>query len=143
MTIEDVRRLCPEAVDTTDDTQDLPALRLRVFGSLILVVADAVGSGRSKPATGQIAQVLVVGGWLATAEGIKTGSTLRQLRQAYHGPTFVMCDSRPYLVSFQSRPGTYFHFAPLSSCREGRESPDAPVPDSTRVAAMNIFWPID
>jgi hypothetical protein len=143
MTIEEVRRLCPEVIDTTEDTQDLPALRLRVFGSLVLVIADAAGLDRRQPATGRIATVLVVGGRLATPEGIKTGSTLRQMRQAYRGPKFVMCGSRPYLVSFRSRPGTYFHFAPLASCPEGRESPDAPVPDTTRVAAINIYWPID
>lgn len=139
MTIEEVKRICPEVADTVDDSEDLPAIRIHAFGSIVLVVADAAGLGRTQPATGPVLAIKVVGGRLATAERLGPGSTLRQLRRVYGRPLYVVCEARLLLAHFHSRPGMNFLFGPLTTCPEGRETRNSPVPDSTRVAAVGIY----
>lgn len=140
MTVDDVRRLCPEAVDTIDETESSPALRLRAFGSLILLATDDIGAGGRRPPTGPIVAIRIEGGSLTTRERVGPGSTLGRLRRVLGRPNFVMCGARPLLVRFNSRPGFNYLFSPVASCPEPRETPpDAPVPDSTRVTAVEVY----
>ena len=143
ITIEELRRICPEARDTNERMEGVPALRLSLWGSLLLATTDAAGLERAKPATGVVTGVLVVGGNVGTAEGVKSGTTLRELRRLFRGPTFVMCDSRLFLVRFRTRPGVQFFFPPLEPCREGRETSQLVGSDTLRVAAIGTFYEID
>ncbi len=139
MSIEEVRRLCPGAVDTTDQFYSVAAVRLHAFGSEVLVIPDAAGLGRVGPASGPVLAIRVVGGALVTPEHLGPGSTLRQLRRAYGKAVFEMCGARPLGASFRTRPGMLFMFAPLANCSEGRTDPNVSVPDSLRVAAVEVF----
>jgi len=137
MTIEQARRLCPEAVDTVDSLYSTPAIRLDFMGSVVLVIPDYGGQGGR--AEGPVANIRVVGGPVATPQGIRAGATLGRLRRVYGRPVFTMCGARPLGAKFRRVPYTWFLFAPLENCSNAREDPGVVVPDSMRVTAIEIF----
>jgi hypothetical protein len=137
MSIETVRAACHDARDTVD-SYGIRQLVLHALGSTILVAPqyfDLPGS-----ATGPVAGIAVMGGQVATQEGIRPGSLVAAATRVYGPPTsYELCASDELAaVQYQSHPAWRFVIA---RCDVRKVSDHHTVPHDARVLAIEISHP--
>jgi len=133
-----LRRLCPEARDTT--IERYVGFRTLAFGGVIEVLSDLTQPDRDSLG-GPVDAIRIWGGSLRTADGIGVGTSIKELERAWGSVQMNACQGVVHGASAPTRPGIYVLFRRDGLC--AHPSVTAVYSDTLRIVGFELFAPID